>query len=165
MKGDAKVVQLLNRVLRKELTGINQYFVHSKMCENWGYLVLARHARTESLDEMRHADRIMDRILFLEGTPNMAEMDKLLIGKDVRQQLENDLALEDAALKVLGPGIEICNQAGDHASRELLEHIIVEEEDHVDWIESQLHQIKEMGYENYLTLQVGDGGEDPHGKT
>ena len=106
----------------------------------------------------------MDRILFLEGAPNMAEMDKLLIGKDVRQQLENDLALEDAALKVLGPGIEICSQAGDHASRELLEHIIVEEEDHVDWIESQLHQIKEMGYENYLTLQVGDWGGDEHRK-
>jgi bacterioferritin len=163
MKGDPKVLQLLNRVLKKELTGINQYFVHGKMCENWGYHALARHARAESLDEMRHADRVIDRILFLEGTPNMAELDRLLIGKDVRQQLESDLALEDAALRVLGPGVELCSQAGDHASRELLEHIIVEEEEHVDWLEAQLHQIREMGYENYLTLQVG-GSDEPHGK-
>lgn len=154
MKGNAKVLELLNRMLCKELTGINQYFVHAKMCENWGYKVLADHARHESIDEMKHADRIMERILFLEGTPNMAQMDKLLIGADVRKQLEGDLALEMAALQVLREGIGICNEAGDHASRELVEDLIVDEEEHVDWIEAQLHQIKEMGYENYLAQQI-----------
>lgn len=155
MKGNPKVLELLNRVLRKELTGINQYIVHSRMCANWGYRVPAKRAREESIEEMKHADTVIERILFLEGTPNMAELDKILIGKDVREQLANDLALEDAALKVLKPGIAVCNDAADHATREILEHIIVDEERHVDWLESQLHQIKEMGYENYLTLQTG----------
>jgi bacterioferritin len=157
MKGDPKVLQLLNRVLRKELTGISQYFVHGRMCRNWGYDALAKRLREESIDEMKHADAIVERILFLEGTPNMADMDKLLIGPDVRQQLENDLGLEKAALAVLRPGIDVCNKAGDHATREMLEHIIVEEERHVDWIEAQLHQIREMGYENYLSVQVRSG--------
>jgi len=159
MKGDAKVIALLNQVLRKELTGINQYFLHAKMCENWGYRALARHAREESIDEMKHADKVMERILFLEGTPNMAALDKLMIGADVKQQLENDLALEMAALTVLRPGIATCLAAGDHATRELLEHILEEEESHVDWLEAQLHQIGEMGYENYLTTAVGEGKE------
>jgi bacterioferritin len=154
MKGDAKIVEMLNRVLRKELTGINQYFVHAKMCQNWGYDVLARHSRHESIDEMKHADKVIERILFLEGTPNMADMDKLRIGKDVRAQIEGDLALETAAVAVLRPGIDACTQAGDHATRELLEHILEEEEGHIDWLEAQLHQIKEMGYENYLTTVV-----------
>jgi bacterioferritin len=108
MKGDAKVIALLNQVLRKELTGINQYFVHAKMCANWGYDTLARHARHESIDEMKHADRVIERILFLEGTPNMAAMDKMTIGSDVRAQLKSDQALELAALAVLRPGIETC---------------------------------------------------------
>ncbi len=155
MKGNPKVLELLNRVLRKELTGINLYIVHSRMCANWGYRVLAKHAREESIEEMKHADIVIERILFLEGTPNMAEQDKILIGKDVREQLVNDLALEDAALKVLRPGVAVCIDSGDHATRGILDRIIVEEEKHVDWIESQLHQIKEMGYENYLTLQTG----------
>jgi bacterioferritin len=154
MKGDAKILTLLNKVLRKELTGINQYFVHSKMCENWGYGALAHHARQESIDEMKHADKVIERILFLEGTPNMAEMDKLAIGRDVRAQLEGDLGLETAAIAILRPGIDACTEAADHATRELLEHILAEEEEHVDWIEAQLHQIKEMGYENYLTTVV-----------
>lgn len=154
MKGDAKVVQLLNRVLRKELTGINQYFVQAKMCANWGYGALATHARHESIDEMKHADIVIERILFLEGTPNMAELDKLLIGRDVRQQLANDLALEQAALEVLAPGVALCNEAADHATRELLEHIIVDEEKHVDWLETQLHLIEEIGYELYLSRQM-----------
>jgi bacterioferritin len=159
MKGDAKVIALLNQVLRKELTGINQYFVHSKMCANWGYDMLARHARHESIDEMKHADRVIERILFLEGTPNMAAMDKMTIGSEVRAQLKSDLALELAALAVLRPGIETCLTAGDHATRELLEHILAEEEEHIDWIEAQLHQIGEMGYENYLSTTVDSGGE------
>ena len=150
MKGDAKVIALLNKVLRKELTGINQYFIHYKMCENWGYELLAKHARDESIDEMKHAEKVIARILFLEGTPNMVEMDKLAIGKDVRAQLDGDLALETAAVAVLRSGIELSNEAGDHTSRELLEHILQEEEEHIDWIEAQQHKIKEMGYENYL---------------
>jgi bacterioferritin len=154
MKGDAKVITLLNQVLRKELTGINQYFVHAKMCENWGYDALARHSRHESIDEMKHADKIIERILFLEGTPNMSDMDKIRIGKDVRAQLEGDLALETAAVGILRPGIDACYDAGDHATREMLEHILEEEEEHIDWIEAQLHQIEEMGYENYLTTVI-----------
>jgi bacterioferritin len=159
MKGDAKVIALLNQVLRKELTGINQYFVHSKMCANWGYTTLASHARHESIDEMKHADKVIERILFLEGTPNMQAMDKMTIGSDVRAQLKSDMALELAALAVLRPGIETCLAAGDHATRELLEHILEEEEEHIDWIEAQLHQIGEMGYENYLSTTVGEDGE------
>jgi len=143
MKGDAKVIALLNQVLRKELTGINQYFVHAKMCENWGYGSLARHARHESIDEMKHADKVIERILFLEGTPNMAAMDKMMIGANVRDQLKGDLGLELSALAILRPGIETCLAAGDHATRELLEHILAEEEQHIDWIEAQLHQIDE----------------------
>ena len=154
MKSDPNILKLLNRVLRKELTGISQYFVHSKMCQSWRYGVLAKHLRDESIAEMKHADLVIDRILFLHGAPNMAEMDKLLIGRDVKQQLENDLGLEAAAIAVLRPGIEICTKAGDHASRDLLARILAEEEEHVDWIESQLHQIGEMGYENYLSLQA-----------
>jgi bacterioferritin len=150
MKGDPKIIALLNKVLRKELTGINQYFVHSKMCENWGYDLLAGHAREESIDEMKHADKVIGRILFLEGTPNMADMDKLMIGKDVRAQLDGDLGLETAAVAILRPGIDLCTETGDHATRELLEHILQEEEEHIDWIEAQQHKIGEMGYENYL---------------
>jgi bacterioferritin len=160
MKGDLKVLALLNQVLRKELTGINQYFVHAKMCQNWGYDILAQHSRHESIDEMKHADKVIDRILFLEGTPNMADMDKLRVGRDVREQIKNDLALEMSALGVLRPGIETCNKAGDHATRELLEHILEEEESHVDWLEAQLHQIGEMGYENYLTTLIHRKPED-----
>lgn len=161
MKGEAKVIDLLNQVLRKELTGINQYFLHAKMCENWGYGSLARHARHESIDEMKHADRVIERILFLEGTPNLSDVDKIRIGKNVHEQLKADLGLETAAVAILRPGIETCRTAGDHATRELLEHILVEEEQHIDWLEAQLHQIQEMGYENYLTTRTG-GGEESH---
>jgi bacterioferritin len=158
MKGDPKVLDLLNKVLRKELTGITQYFIHGRMCANWGYHRLAAHARAESIDEMKHADQIVGRILFLEGSPQMAQLDKLMIGKDVKQQLENDLGLEEAALQVLRPGIDVCNAAGDHASRDLIEKIIGEEEHHVDWLETQLHQIGEIGYERYLMLQAREEG-------
>lgn len=154
MKGNPKVLELLNRMLRKELTGINQYFVHAKMLENWGYHTLAKHSRHESIDEMKHADKIIARILFLEGTPNMVELDKMMIGADVRKQLESDLGLEMAALQVLREGIGICNEAEDHATRDLVEQLIVDEEEHVDWLEAQLHQIKEIGYENYLAQQI-----------
>ena len=154
MKGDPKVIKLLNDVLRKELTGINQYFVHAKMCQNWGYEVLYQAIRHESIDEMKHADQIIERILFLEGVPNLSGYDKIMVGSTVKQQLENDLGLETAALAILKPGIKTCLEAGDDASRELLEHIVVDEEHHVAWIEAQLHKIKEVGYENYLAQQI-----------
>jgi bacterioferritin len=154
MKGSPEVIKVLNEVLRKELTGINQYFVHSKMRRNWGYEVLAGVHWKESIDEMKHADSLVERILFLEGVPNVAAYDKISVGATVKQQLENDLGLEQAALTVLKPGIKTCLDAHDDASRELLEHIVVDEEHHIDWIESQFHQIKEVGYENYLAQQI-----------
>jgi bacterioferritin len=132
MKGNADVINVLNEVLRKELTGINQYFIHSKMCKNWGYEKLAEVAWKESIEEMKHADRLIERILFLEGTPNLSAYDKINVGSSVKQQLANNLGLEEAALQVLKGGIKICFEASENASRELLEHILVDEEEHVD---------------------------------
>ena len=154
MKGNVEVIKVLNEVLRKELTGINQYFIHSKMCKNWGYEVLAGVHWKESIDEMKHADLLTERILFLEGVPNITAYDKILVGSTVRQQLENDMGLEQAALTVLRPGIKTCLDAQDDATRELLEHIVVDEEHHIDWIESQVHQIDEVGLQNYLAQQI-----------
>jgi bacterioferritin len=154
MKGSPDVIKVLNEVLRKELTGINQYFIHSQMCKNWGYEVLAGVAWKESIEEMKHADEIIERILFLEGIPNLSAYDKINVGTSVQQQLGNDLGLEEGALTVLRNGIKTCLDANDNASRELLEHILVDEEEHVDWIETQLHQIKEVGAENYLAQQI-----------
>ena len=154
MQGDPRIIDLLNQVLRKELTGINQYFIHSRMCKNWGYAVLAKHAYDESIDEMKHADTIIGRVLFLDGVPNLSDYDHILVGADVRQQLANDLSLEMAALQVLRPGVQLCLEVGDHASRELLEHIVEDEERHVDWIEAQLHKIQEVGYQGYLAQQI-----------
>jgi bacterioferritin len=154
MKGSVDVIKVLNEVLRKELTGINQYFVHSKMCKNWGYEVLAGVHWKESIDEMKHADLLIERILFLDGVPNITAYDKILVGSTVRQQLENDMGLEQAALTVLRPGIKTCLDAQDDATRELLEHIVVDEEHHIDWIESQVHQIDEVGLQNYLAQQI-----------
>jgi bacterioferritin len=154
MKGSPEIIKLLNEVLRKELTGINQYFIHSKMCRNWGYSVLAEHAWNESIGEMKHADQLIERILFLEGAPNVQAYDKIQVGSTVKQQLENDRGLEQAALTVLKPGIKTCLETQDDATRELLEHIVVDEEHHIDWIETQLHQIREIGNENYLAQQI-----------
>jgi bacterioferritin len=154
MKGSAEVIKVLNDVLRKELTGINQYFIHSKMCKNWGYDVLAEVAWKESIEEMKHADRIIERILFLDGSPNLSAYDKINVGSSVKQQLENDLGLEEGALMVLKGGINTCFESHDDASRELLEHILVDEEEHVDWLEAQLHKIGEVGYQNYLAQQI-----------
>lgn len=154
MKGNADVIKVLNDVLRKELTGINQYFIHAKMCKNWGYEVLADVHWHESIDEMKHADRLIERILFLEGVPNVAAYDKISVGANVKQQLENDRGLEQAALTVLKPGIKTCLEVNDDASRELLEHFVLDEEHHIDWIETQLHQIEEVGLQNYLAQQI-----------
>ena len=154
MKGNADVITVLNDVLRKELTGINQYFIHAKMCKNWGYEVLADVHWHESIDEMKHADRLIERIIFLEGVPNVAAYDKISVGANVKQQLENDRGLEQAALTVLKPGIKTCLEVNDDASRELLEHFVLDEEHHIDWIETQLHQIEEVGLQNYLAQQI-----------
>ena len=154
MKGNEGVIEVLNRVLCKELTGINQYFIHSKMCKDWGYLRLAKHSWDESIDEMKHADRVIERILFLEGKPNMSKYEPIRIGGTVREQFANDLQLEMGAVDNLRKGIKTCLEAGDHASRELLEHILVDEEEHVDWLETQLNLIEEISYENYLSEQI-----------
>ena len=154
MKGHEAVINVLNQVLRKELTGINQYFLHAKLCENWGYERLRKVLWDESMDEMKHADQMIERILFLEGIPNLSAYDRIMVGTTVKQQLENDLGLEMAALSVLHPGIKTCSDHADDASRDLLAHIVVDEEKHIDWIEAQLHQINEVGYQNYLAQQI-----------
>jgi bacterioferritin len=154
MQGDPRIIDVLNQVLRKELTGINQYFIHSRMCRNWGYAVLAKVHHDESIDEMKHADRLIERILFLDGVPNVSDYDRIVVGRTVREQIDNDLALEMAALALLRPAVQLCLEAGDHVSRELLEHIVVDEEHHVDWLEAQRHKIGEVGYEGYLAQQI-----------
>ncbi len=154
MKGNDEVLAALNEVLCAELTGINQYFIHSRMCKNWGYAVLTKVDYEESLGEMKHADRIIERILFLDGVPNLSDYDPILVGQSVKHQIDNDLSLEMAALAVLRPGIRLCLEAGDHATRELLEHIVEDEERHVDWLEAQIHKIREVGYETYLAQQI-----------
>lgn len=154
MKGNEKVIGVLNQVLCKELTGINQYFIHSKLCKSWGYAKLAKHIMEESIEEMKHADEVIDRILFLEGTPNLSDYDKINVGGTVREQLTNDLHVEIEALKVLNLGVALCGEAGDTTSRQLLERLTADEEEHVDWIETQLHTIEEVGYEQWLSQQI-----------
>jgi len=156
MKGNPEVIAVLQEVLKAELTAINQYFVHAEMCENWGYHRLGDLVKKEAIDEMKHAEKLIERILFLDATPNVSDYFKINIGADVKKQLENDLALECEAVKRLNRGIQLCHQKGDGASRELLEHILQDEEHHVDWLEAQLHMIGEMGIENYLPEQIKD---------
>ena len=159
MKGDAKVIAVLNQVLKAELTAINQYFLHAEMCENWGYQKLAKHTRKESIEEMQHAEKLMERILLLDGTPNMSEYFKINIGQNVKAQLQNDLNVELEAVKRLNNGVETCVKAGDNGSRDLLEGILTDEEEHIDWLEGQLHAIEEMGIENYLAQQLHEKEE------
>jgi len=154
MKGDAKVVAALNDILTGELTAINQYFLHAKMCKNWGYLKIAHKVYKESIDEMKHADALTDRILFLEGMPNLQKLGKLRIGETVKEQFESDLALEMEAIPRLRSAIALCYDVGDHGSRELLEHILVSEEEHTDWLETQLSIIQDLGLQNYLSQQL-----------
>ena len=156
MKGHARVMQVLNGVLKAELTAINQYICHAEMCENWGYQSLGRKIREQAIGEMKHAEKLIERILFLEGTPNMSEYFKIAIGKTVKQQLENDLALEMDAVPNLNAGIKTCLAAGDNGSRDLLQKILEDEEEHVDWLEAQLHMIGEIGIQNYLTEQMSE---------
>lgn len=154
MRGDSNVIKALNDVLTGELTAINQYFLHARMCKNWGYNCIANKTYKESIEEMKHAQELLDRVLFLEGIPNLQKLDKLNIGETVKEQLESDLALEFTAIDRLKKGIEVCEIAKDHTSRELLEHILQDEENHIDWLETQLGIIKEIGYENYLAQQL-----------
>jgi bacterioferritin len=154
MKGNERVIAVLNDVLKGELTAINQYFLHAEMCENWGYLRLAAYGRKESIEEMRHAEWLIERILYLDGTPTMNELFPLRIGNAVKEQFQNDLALELDAVPRLNSGIAIAVEVGDNGSRELLTKILTDEEHHVDWLEAQLGVIREIGIENYLAQQV-----------
>lgn len=154
MKGDPKVITCLNDILTGELTAINQYFLHAKMCKNWGFHKIASKVYKESIDEMKHAEYLTDRILFLEGLPNLQKLGKLRIGENVKEQLESDLALEMEAIPRLRKAIELCWEASDHGTRELLEKILVSEEEHTDWLETQLSVIKDIGLQNYLTQQI-----------
>ena len=154
MKGHDKVIELLNEVLTSELTAINQYFVHAEMCENWGYARLMKIIRKHSIGEMKHAEEIIERVLFLEGIPNVQRLGKISIGEDVPEILKLDLELEMEALPRLNKGIETCRELGDNNSRHLLEDILHEEEDHVDWLEAQLALVEQVGVQNYLAQQI-----------
>ena len=156
MKGDPKVIEYLNKALYNELTAINQYFLHAKMLKNWGLNELAGHEYKESIDEMKHADRLADRILFLEGLPNFQALGKLRIGENPRELLECDLALEMDALPVLREGIAHAEATGDYVSRELMADILESEEGHVDWLETQLDLIGRIGEPNYLLTKLDD---------
>jgi bacterioferritin len=151
---DPKVIEVLNDVLTGELTAINQYFIHAEMCENWGYDRLHERIRKESIDEMKHAESLMQRILYLEGLPNVQRLGKINVGETVHELLKVDLALELEALPRLNNGIEVCKAAHDNGSRLLLEDILAAEEEHVDWLEAQLELISQVGIENYLAQQI-----------
>jgi bacterioferritin len=152
MKGNAKVVEQLNRALAEELTAINQYFLHSEICENWGYERLHESIRKESIDEMKHAEKIIERLLFLDAQPIMVPFGQLRIGATVEEMLANDLSLETEAVGMYNEAISICAEVGDHGTRDLLLGILKDEEVHLDWIETQISMIKGMGLANYLSL-------------
>jgi bacterioferritin len=154
VKGDPEVIDVLNAVLTSELTAINQYFIHHKMCENWGYEKLSSKKRGESIDEMKHAERVIARILFLDGVPNMQRLSPVRVGENAIEQHKVDLALELEAVERLNKGIALCVAKSDNGTRELLESILTEEEDGIDWLEAQLHIVKEIGVERYLSEQI-----------
>ena len=154
MKGIQKVIDLLNEVLTNELSAVNQYFLHARMCENWGYDRLWHKVRAESIDEMKHADRVIERILYLEGLPNVQRLGTIKVGETVDEQLRVDLELEKAAIPVLNRGIELCRSSGDNGTAELLEDVLEDEEEHANWLEAQLTLIQQVGLQNYLAEQI-----------
>jgi bacterioferritin len=154
MQGDDRVIEALNEVLTSELTAINQYFIHAKMSANWGYERRAEHLRHESIDEMKHAEQLIERILYFEGTPNMQRLFPVQVGESVQEQLQLDLNVEYEAVPRLNDAIALCVEVGDNGTRELLEEILVSEEEHVDWLETQLETIRQIGIENYLAQQM-----------
>jgi bacterioferritin len=158
MQGNPKVIAALNEALKEELTAISQYFLHAEMCENWHYDKLGDFIRKQSIDEMKHAESLVERILFLDGTPNMTELMHLNVGQTVREQLESDLKLELNAVAMYNRFVALARNEGDDASRELFARLLKDEEEHVDWLEAQLHQIKEIGYERYLAQQIREAG-------
>lgn len=153
MKGDPKVIEFLNKILVNELTAINQYFLHSRMLKDWGISELAEKEYKESIEEMQHADELIERVLFLEGLPNLQDLHKLRIGEDVKEILECDLKLEHQAIPDLRDAIQHCQEVRDYVSRDLFERILANEEEHVDWLETQLGLIEKMGLERFLLLQ------------
>jgi bacterioferritin len=154
MQGDPKVIEQLNLALKEELQAINQYFLHAEMCENWGYDRLSDYIKKQSIGEMKHAEELIERILFLDGTPSMTEPMTLTIGRNVREQLQSDLDLEVGAVKMYNKAVAISRDAADNASRELFDRLLRDEEEHVDWLEAQIHMIDEIGYERYLSQQI-----------
>ena len=158
MKGNSKVVAELNKALREELTAINQYFLHSEMCENWGYQRLSDFIKKQSIGEMKHAEVLIERILFLDGNPSMMPLE-LKVGGTVKGMLESDLALELGAVKQYNDSVAIATREGDNGSRDLLVELLEDEEEHVDFLEAQMHQIRELGYERYLSQQMGENEE------
>ncbi|MEK7404215.1 MAG: bacterioferritin [Acidobacteriota bacterium] len=154
MRGNDKVIAVLNMGLKAELTAINQYFLHAEMNHNWGYDRLYKAIKKNAIEEMKHAEDLIERILYLEGLPNMTELSPLRIGENVKAQLENDLALEIEAVAKYNAAIKTCVEAGDNGSREIFEELLEDEEEHVDWLEAQLHQITEVGFPMYLAEQI-----------
>jgi bacterioferritin len=157
MQGNPKVIAELNAALKEELTAISQYFIHAEMCENWKYEKLGHYIKKQSIDEMKHAEALIERILFLDGAPNLTELLSLTVGKTVKDQLESDLTLELNAVAMYNKSIKLAREEADNASAELFKKLLEDEEKHVDWLEAQLYQIKELGYERYLTQQLGEG--------
>jgi len=159
MKGNPKVLAELNKALREELTAINQYFLHAEMCENWGYHRLSEFIKKQSIGEMKHAETLMERILFLDGTPSMMPL-QLKVGSTVKGMLESDLALEIGAVKQYNDAVAIATKEGDNGSRDMFVQLLKDEEEHVDFLEAQMHQIEELGYERYLAMQMGENEEE-----